>query len=192
VDYAVISSTSPVAQAIYMRAGMYAIGIGYRMSGPVAPLMTLPEPAGARKRIVDCEGWQDRIARLDEATFGAARTEDHAWYLSGEWTAPSDEEGFAIVRDGKLDGYGYVGETGFIAPIVAWEPAGQLPLLRMAADWLAERDIERADMFVISHNATLMDALLTRGWRIQSWTFLLASAPFGKFDRYHPAGGMML
>ena len=33
--FSVVSSTSPAAQALYMRSGMYAIGIGYRVTGPV-------------------------------------------------------------------------------------------------------------------------------------------------------------
>jgi hypothetical protein len=190
--YSVISSTSPVAQALYMRAGMFAIGIGYRMSGAVKPLCTLPEPDASRKRIVDCSGWQDQIAALDRSTFGAERRQDHEWYLSGEGTAPSQETAFALLRDGELEGYGYAGTQGYLAPIVASEPTAQLPLLRIGADWLAERNVERAEMMVISHNTVMMSALLERGWRIGGWTFLLASEPFGKFDRYHPAGGMLL
>lgn len=190
--YAVISSTSPVAQALYMRAGMFGIAIAYRMTGPLAPLASLPEPDASRKRVVDCAGWQDQIAALDLATFGAERRQDHAWYLTGEWTAPAEETAFALVRDGELEGYGYAGAHGYIAPVVAVEPAAQLPLVRMGADWLAERKVERGEMMVLSHNTTLMSALLERGWQIGGWTFLLASAPFGRFDRYHPAGGMLL
>ena len=29
-------------------------------------------------------------------------------------------------------------------------------------------------------------------WKIDHWTFLLASQPFGRFERYLPSGGMLL
>ncbi len=35
-------------------------------------------------------------------------------------------------------------------------------------------------------------AFLDAGWKIDRWTFLLASRAFGRFDRYLPSGGMLL
>jgi len=189
--FSVIASTSPVAHALYMRAGMFATAVAYRMSGPLEPLLGLPEHAGA-ERFVDCSAWQDKIAGLDRDVFGAERREDHAFYLSGEGV-PAEAASFGLSRDGELLGYAYAtAGDGFIAPLAARAPGDQLPLLRMAAGWLLERGTATGAMLVISHNRVIMEALLAAGWQCQRWTFLLTSGPFGKFDRYHPAGGTLL
>ncbi|MBI5288237.1 MAG: GNAT family N-acetyltransferase [Chloroflexi bacterium] len=190
--FSVVSSTSPVAQSLYMRAGMFAFAIGYRLTGSIESLLDLPEPDANKKTIVDCSGWQDRMADLDRATFGAERREDHAFYLDpASW--PLDEAAsFGLTRDGDFLGYGYALTSGFIAPIAAYEPADQLPLLKMCAGWLHDRGVTEGSIWVISHNQALLGALLSRGWKVGGWSFLKANRPFGKFDRYHPAGGILL
>jgi GNAT superfamily N-acetyltransferase len=190
--FSVVSTAQPVSQSLYMRHGMFAFGIGYRMNGDLDALRQLPEPDAVTKRITDCTDWQDRIAEMDRALFGAERRQDHAWYLAGGASSGA-EASFGLTRDGNLAAYGYAVEHGgFIAPLAAYEPADQLPILRMCAEWLLDRDVASGSIWVISHNATIMRALLAAGWRINGWSFLLASEPFGKFDRYHPAGGMLL
>jgi GNAT superfamily N-acetyltransferase len=189
--FSVIASSSRVAQALYMRAGMFATGIGYRMTGPLAPLTELPEADASKKRIVDCGGWQDRIAELDREVFGAERRQDHTLYLDPK-TVTTPKASFGLSRDGRLLAYGYaVAGEGYIAPLAAWEPEDQLPVLRMAAEWL-EAQQPNGDMLVLSHNHVLMRALLAAGWKSRGWVFFMTSAPFGKFDRYHPAGGALL
>src|SRR5437868_4301118 len=47
--FAVSSSTSRSAQALYMRHGMFANAINYDLSGPVEPLLRLPEPEANKK-----------------------------------------------------------------------------------------------------------------------------------------------
>jgi hypothetical protein len=192
--FSVVSSTSPVAQSLYMRSGMYSTGIGYRLSGPVEPLLRLPEPDANRKRVVDCSGWQDQIAKLDAQVFGAERRQDHDLYLrQGQGDFPGSS--FALTREGELLGYGYAQRHPWgvsIAPIAAYEPDDQLALLRMGAEWVLEQDLSEAGMYVLSLNHTLMRALLGAGWRVSTWTFLLTSEPFGQFDRYHPSGGLLL
>ncbi len=189
--FSVIASSSRVAHALYMRAGMFATGIGYRMTGPLAPLTELPDADASKKRIVDCSGWQDRIAELDREVFGAERRQDHAFYLDAE-SAGAPSASFGLSRDGRLLAYGYaVAGDGFIAPLAASEPQDQLPVLRMAAEWLSAQQ-ENGDVLVLSHNQTIMRALLAAGWKSRGWVFFMTSAPFGKFDRYHPAGGALL
>ncbi|HYM14398.1 MAG TPA: GNAT family N-acetyltransferase [Dehalococcoidia bacterium] len=190
--FSVVSSTSPAAQSLYMRSGMFATGIGYRVSGPVDALLVLPEPPVHKKRIVDCAGWQDRIAELDRAVYGAERRQDHAFFLAGEAVA-GDQTSFGLARDGEFLGYGYAAaDDGWIGPLAAHDPADQLSLLRMAADWLTDRDVETGNAWALSLNSTVLGALLGAGWRINGWSFLKTSAPFGQFDRYHPSGGILL
>lgn len=188
--FSVVSSTSPAAQSLYMRSGMYGVGIGYRMAGPVEPLLALPGPDGNQKTIVDCSGWLDRIDDLDRGVFGAARRQDHELYLRGDRIFAGAS--FGLTRDGEFAGYAYADESGWVGPLAAPTPEGQLPLLRLCAAWLRDREVGDGRTYVLSLNPTLMHALLAAGWRIGGWTFLLASGPFGKFDRYHPSGGLLL
>jgi len=190
--FSVVASSSRVAHALYMRAGMFATGIGYRMAGPLAPLLELPEPDASKERIVDCSGWQDRMGELDRIVFGAERRQEHAFYL-GEASWPEPKASFGLRRDGDLIAYGYApAEGGYIAPVAAYEPADQLPIFRMAAEWLIDQKVTHGDMLVFSHNRTIMDALITAGWKSRGWVFFMTSEPFGQFDRYHPAGGTLL
>lgn len=190
--FAVVSSTSPVAQSLYMRSGMFAFGIGYRIKGPLDALRDLPEPDGNKKIVVDCAGWQDRMAELDLETFGAERRQEHAFFLNRDEWPDEENASFALTRDGKMLGYGYASLPSFIAPVVTYEPEDQLPLFRMGAGWLLDHEATEGTVFTLSLNQVLAEALLSRGWRIDGWTFLKANRPFGKFDRYHPAGGILL
>jgi len=189
--YSVVSSTSPVAQSLYMRAGMFARAVGYRLSGPVAPLcdLTLPDSCTA-KRIVECDGWRERVDALDRAVFGAQRGADHDLYRT--WGGRVEAAAFALLREHEFAGYAYTEEGGWFGPMAAYEPEDQLPLLGLCARWLREHGVEDGEAWVVSHNATLMRALLGAGWRVSQWTFLKANVPFGQFDRYHPSGGLLL
>ncbi len=186
----VTASTSQAAHGLYMRQGMYAVGVGYRLSGPIGPLRSLPEPADHDKRVVGCGALQDAMAALDRDVWGAERRQEHALFLAGGFA--EQETSFALTSDGTLLGYGYAMDDGHIGPLAARAPETQLPLLRMAADWLMGRGVERGYCYCLSLNPTLMRAFLDAGWRIGGWSFFLASAPFGQFDRYLPSGGLLL
>jgi ribosomal protein S18 acetylase RimI-like enzyme len=189
--FSVVASPSPVAQSLYMRLGMYAIGLGYRLTGPIAPLLDLADADASKKRIVDCGGWQDKIAELDAEVFGAERRQDQALYISGWEGGEAGHGSFGIVRDGELLGYGHVDEYG-IQPLAARDPADQPALLKMGAEWLAGHDIADGRAWVTSLNHVVLGTLLRAGWKVENWTYFLASQPFGRFDRYHPSGGIML
>lgn len=186
----VTASTSQAAHGLYMRQAMYAVGVGYRLSGPVTPLRSLPDSAYNQECVADCRGWQDAMAALDREVWGAERRQEHALFLAGGFA--EQETSFALTSGSALLGYGYAMDDGHIGPLAARTPEMQLPLLRMAADWLAERGVERGYCYCLSLNPTLMRAFLDAGWRIGGWSFLLASEPFGQFDRYLPSGGLLL
>jgi len=187
----VVSSPSAAAHALYMRAGMFATGVLYRISGPVAALLALPEPDASRKAVVDCSGWQDRIADLDRVVWGAERPVDHAAYLRGAF-APEGGQSFALTRGADFLGYGYAAANGVVGPVAAYDAEDVLLLLRTAGEWLHGRDLEEAVLQIPSMNATALAPLLRSGWRLGRWTYLLTSAPFGQFDRYVAANGTML
>jgi GNAT superfamily N-acetyltransferase len=188
--FSVVSSTSPVAQSLYMRAGMFALGIGYRLRGSVEALLSLPEPEGNPKLVVDCGEWDDRIAALDRQVWGGARTDDHRLYRQDVWE--SEPYSFGLNRDGKLVGYGYAMADGHIGPFAAYQPDDVLALMRMAGEWLQEHHATEAYGYFLTTNPTAMRPLLNAGWKTSGWTFFLASEPFGRFDRYVPGGGLML
>ena len=187
--FAVVSSTSPVAQALYMRSGMFGIAICYRMRGPVTALTAL---APARDAVVQAtEGWPERLGDLDRHAYGGERTADHQLYLAKAW-GEQENLPFGLERGGRLVAYGYAMDDGHIGPFAAYEAADQLALLRVAGDWLASRGVEQANGFIPSCNPTVAGALLAGGWRIESWTFLKASERFGQLDCYLPGGGLLL
>jgi GNAT superfamily N-acetyltransferase len=187
--FSVVASTSHTAHALYMRAGMFADAIAYRMSGPLAPLAELP---AAGSVITGLDGFRDAVEDLDREVYGAERRQDHAHYAAAG-SRSGGGASFALVSNSVLRGYCYaVADGGFVAPMAAYDPADQIPLLREAAAWLVEHDVSTGNLFVLSQNRTVMNALLGAGWRSQRWSFLLTSAPFAKFDRYHPAGPALL
>jgi GNAT superfamily N-acetyltransferase len=186
--FSVVSSTSQVAQALYMRNGMFATGILYRLTGPVETLTALPGADANTKVVVDCHGWQDKIAELDREVWGAERREDHALYLSGGFNS----EAFALTRGSELVGYGYCADTGFIGPIAARRPEDQLALLRIAGEKLAAMGVTEVFGSFLSHNPTVAGALLRGGWKTSWWTFFKTSEAYGRFDRYVPSGGLLL
>jgi ribosomal protein S18 acetylase RimI-like enzyme len=188
--FSVVASTSPVAQALYMRAGMFALGIGYRVRGPVDALLALPPAAGTPKLVVDCEGWDDRIAELDRDVWGGARTDDHRLYRQDVWG--SESYSFAFNRDGQLAGYGYAMADGHIGPFAAREQGDVPALMRIAGEWLHERGAGEAYGYFLTTNPAALRPLLNAGWKTNGWTFFLATEPFGRFDRYVPGGGLLL
>jgi hypothetical protein len=103
-----------------------------------------------------------------------------------------ESQGFGLTIDGAFQGYGYVDDRGWIGPIAAHEPGTQLALLRVAAEQLQQRGVDEGAAWVLSLNPVMMRALLAAGWTFDRWTFFLSNEPFGRFDRYHPSGGLML
>lgn len=189
--FAVISSTSAAAQSLYMRGGMFARAVAYQLSGGAERLQALPPPGDDLKVAVDLKAWQDQLAALNAEVWGAERRQDHALFLDGALGLEASEA-FALTRGGDLLGYVYVSDTGRIGPMAAWDEADQLHLLRAAADWLVEHEVVEPFAFVLSTNATVAGALLGAGWKVNSWSFLKSSAPFGSMERYTPASGLML
>lgn len=188
--FSVVASTSPVAQALYMRAGMFALGIGYRVRGPIDALLAMPASAGNAKLVVDCSGWDDRMRDLDRIVWGGGRTDDHHLYQQDVWG--SEPYSFALNRDGELAGYGYAMADGHIGPFAAYEREDVLGLMRIAGEWLHERGVGEAFGYFLTTNPTALRPLLNAGWKTNGWTYYLSSEPVGRFDRYVPGGGLLL
>lgn len=184
--FAVSASSSRVAQALYMRQGMMTFGVTYDFSGPVDALCALPDAGDSIRELPE---HVPAIDALDERNLGVVRPQDHALYRAAD---PSDAPVvLALDRGRGVEAYAYVSSRG-VAPMSAERPEDQLLLLRAAGDWLAKHDASNVSIPAVSHNATVLPALLRAGWRINGQTYLMATEPFGRFDRHVPSGGLML
>ncbi|HXF50706.1 MAG TPA: GNAT family N-acetyltransferase [Dehalococcoidia bacterium] len=186
----VVASSSLAAHALYLRAGMYDRATLYPLLGPVQSLLTLPEPpSGARlKRPTLCDGWLHRLNALDRAVRGAARPEDHAFFLESpdsHCEALSDE-------GGDLLGYVYYWDGGHIGPAAATDPELLLDLLRVVASALDRSGVDAVTLLVPSLNTVALSALMERRFVIRRLDTLMSSGVWGALDRYLPSGGVLM
>lgn len=96
----------------------------------------------------------------------------------------ADRRGYLYRRDGRDAGFAFVGERG-IGPIAALDPADQPGMLSHVERISAEIGRTEVGFEVPMVNEVAMTHLLGRGFKMDSFfTFLLASRPFGRFDRF--------
>ncbi len=186
----VVASSSLAAHALYLRAGMYDRATLYPLLGPVRALLTLPEPPSqARvKRPTLCDGWLHRLNALDRAVRGAARPEDHAFFLE---SPDAHCEAFVDEAGGVL-GYVYYWDSGHIGPSAASEPELLLDLLRIAARGLDRSGVDVITLLVPSLNPVVLSVLLQRRFVIRRLDTLMTSGVWGALDRYLPSGGVLM
>lgn len=92
---------------------------------------------------------------------------------------------------GDLLGYVYFWPD-FIGPLVARTPPLQLLRAAAEAQVAAGSAGVRLHVHVPGPSLTVLKALLERGFRIDHVNLFMSSRPFGRFDRYLPAGGVLL
>jgi GNAT superfamily N-acetyltransferase len=157
----------------YLKAGLVArFPIRYfsRTAEPVMVETDLrPEPIDSLERVAE------DLQRLDRATIGHARLEDHAWLIG-------NREGFLFRRGREAVGYGYVGVHS--GPF-AWLEA------RDAAAILAHAESEASRLGIPLGvetpliNRAALDVFLARGYRTDDFTsVLMATGTFGAFENY--------
>ncbi|HXH83835.1 MAG TPA: GNAT family N-acetyltransferase [Candidatus Tectomicrobia bacterium] len=186
----VVASSSLAAHALYLRAGMYDRATLYPLQGPVRALLTLPEPPSqARvKRPTLCDGWLHRLNALDRTVRGAARPEDHAFFLE---SPDAHCEAFAD-EAGDLSGYVYYWDDGHIGPAAATEPELVPSLLRIAGSALDRSGVDAVTLLVPSLSTVALSALMERRFVIRRLNTLMSSAVWGALDRYLPSGGVLM
>lgn len=186
----VVASSSFAAHALYLRAGLYDRATLYTLQGPVRALLALPEPSAAARlqRAALFAAWVDRLSALDRAVRGAARPEDHAFFLDS-----LDTHGEALVsQSGDVVGYVYYWPHGHIGPMAATQPDFQLHLLRIAGQELSTSGVDMVRLHVPSLNETALSTLIGRRFVIRRLDTLMTSGVWGALDRYLPSGGVLM
>ena len=174
---AIIATTDLRAQSRYYRAGTTA-------QFPIVS-MEIAQPAEIRIATdaelarADPDDPADLAAlrAIDAAVLEFERGDEFGFLLA-------DREGWLLRRDGAAVGYAFVGKHGS-GPIATLDPADQLPLLALVESRAAALGAAPLTLEVPMVNGVAMRHLLDRGFRMDAFfTFLMASRPFGSFDRY--------
>lgn len=184
---AVCSSPELAAQALYARNGMIPRFPLFAIEGRAQALRVLPSP---RHKIVlpaASSKWIGRLGALDEYGWGRRRDADH------RFAHREIGLGCIAISAGAQELAGYVYYcAGQIGPLCARTPRVQLELLRAAGDAMGEGSSTKLRVWVPGINATVLVSLLEGGFRIAFSNLIMASRPFGRFDRYIPSGGTLL
>lgn len=183
--FAVLSSSYRAAQSIYLRAGMAARTPVYIVAGAAPALLSLAPPATSWEQPNACPEWLGRLRQLDHEIWAGPRDVDHEFWLT-------HAQCFALQSGQRMLGYLYVRNDGRVGPLAAAEPQLQLPLLRLAGQWLMDQSGDPPRLQVPGLNLAVLRPLLEAGFAIETQNVLMSSEPFGRFDRYIISGGVLL
>lgn len=169
----IISTLDDRAQVRYLKAGLagrFPIKYFSREAEPVEVESDLiPE------RMDPTPLMMEALAEIDRELIGHARPEDHLWLAD-------DRHGFVYKRQGRIVGYGYVGETS--GPFALLD-SDDFPSVLAHAENYADRKWERFGIEVPLINRRAIEHLLRRGYTMDSFTAIFMSdTDFGNFERY--------
>jgi GNAT superfamily N-acetyltransferase len=169
----IIATTDARAQARYLKAGVYARFPLYYFSKKPEPVTTSSSlkfhPMTVNDETIN------GLAQIDGQILGHRRDEDHRWLLG-------ERRGFLYQRNGRLVGYGYLGESN--GPFALMDDTDFPPILAHAESEAAENGHEFG-VEVPLINKAAVNYLLGRGFRMDSFfAFFMSDAPFGQFDHY--------
>jgi GNAT superfamily N-acetyltransferase len=172
---AIIATTDVRALRRYHAAGTFAQFPIAALEGP--PSSTASADVGLEASRAT-PGDIATLRRIEAGVLDFERGEaDFAWLLG-------DREGWLYRRDGRELGFAFVGERG-IGPIATLDPVDQVPILGHVEARGASLGRKEIGFEVPMVNEIAMRHLLERGYRLDPFfTFLLASRPFGRFDRF--------
>lgn len=171
---AIIATTDPRAQALYLKAGVYP-------RFPIYYFGRKPEPVRSPsditfKPIEASPSNIDILAGLDEKLFGHSRSLDHVWLLS-------DRSGYLYFRNGAPVGYGYVGIRS--GPFALLDPTDFPAVLAHAERCAAQSGREKFGLEVPMINESAVDYLLSRKFKMDDFmALMMTNKPFGKFENY--------
>lgn len=172
--YTVVASSTPAAQALYLRRSMFPVWMQQQWEGTVA---RTEEPPGITTLTPADDRW---VAALDRDARGIARPEDHAFFAA-------HGEGLALRRGEDPLGYIYVSPSGRIGPSAAWDAADQPALLRAALS----RVQGKIALHVPSTNWTMLQEVAKLGLHLTGANTFMSSRPMPTGSRYLPAGGAL-
>lgn len=170
----IIATTDMRAQVLYLKAGVYprfpiyyfgrqpeSVAVGTDLT--FVPLVISPERLAL-------------IGELDQAIIGFRRDIDRKWLAS-------DRKGFLYYRRDELVGYGYTGRRN--GPFALRNSDDYPAVLAHAEKQAVLAGRNEFGLEVPMVNKTVVDYLLGRGFRIDSFVALLMSnISFGRFEHY--------
>jgi predicted acetyltransferase len=175
---AIIATIDTRAQARYYRSGTAAR----------FPILSLIGPPGARTgggpadpTLEAVEATPDLIPQLlalERNAIEFDRGDEMRWLVD-------ERSGYLYRRAGRPMGFGFLAPRGGIGPVAADDPADVPSILDHLERRAAELGIEEITADVPGPNAAAIRHLLDRGLKFDTFiTLLMASRPFGSFDRY--------
>lgn len=172
---AIIATTDMRAQARYYRAGTVA---RFPMAGlEGTPGAAGPPPPPDLEIRPASEEDLATLVRIEREVLEFDRGDEFAWLLA-------KREGYLYLRDGIAVGFGFIARRG-AGPIAALHADDQVPILLHLEARAVALGRETLTLDVPMPNEVAMRHLLARGFRLDPFlTLLMASRPFGQFDRY--------
>ncbi|HEY7525310.1 MAG TPA: GNAT family N-acetyltransferase [Candidatus Limnocylindria bacterium] len=175
---AIIATIDPRAQASYYRSGTAAR----------FPILSLIGPPGARtggapldRALEALAATPDLLPQLLELERNAIefdRGEEMRWLVE-------ERNGYLYRRAGRSVGYGFLAPRGGIGPVAADDAADLPAILDHLERRAAELGIDEITADVPGPNEAAIRHLLSRGLKFDTFiTLLMASRPFGRFDRF--------
>jgi hypothetical protein len=176
---AIIATIDVRAQARYYRAGTAARFPILSIFGP--PRAAEDGDLCDLEAVPVTEAELPEVTALERAVLEFPRPADELrWLLSLR-------EGWLYRRSGRSVGFGFVGRPGpgGSGPVAALEPDDQRPILRHLEGRAAALGRDSLAWEIPSVNEVAVRHLLDRGLEIDPFiTLLMASRPFGQFDRF--------
>lgn len=173
---AIIATTDVRATARYLRSGTSIqfpiVGFTGQPVADASPRRLTPV------RIEAGSGSLETVAAIERAVLGYDRGAELRWILErreGHLYHDADDQPVA---------FAFIGAGG-IGPIAALEPEHQPDVLLHLEDRAARMGLDSLGFEVPGPNVIAMRHLLDRGFQVDPFlTLLMASRPFGRFDRY--------
>jgi GNAT superfamily N-acetyltransferase len=172
-----------VSTGLYLQNGLYPRQPLYRIAAPaqavaqnladagydVMPIAPWPEP----------DEWTGRI---DQELLGFRRDLHHRFLLGG-----FAARAVRIERAGRAAGYAYISAQGHVGPLAIAPDADAKAVVTTALCCALESGPSRVSMIVPGRADVVMQAVLALGFRIEEPYVLMASRPFGNWNRYLPS-----
>lgn len=186
----VYASLDPRAQALYLKFGMQPRGMFYLVRG--SPKRS-PQPRRAVQLVPVGEvGKTSRnmlsvAARFDRKFRGARRDADIRFV-----TRLPGARFFLVRARGKTMGYAVVGAKGRVGPACVVDPRYSAGLAWALKEAAREMGAENIAVVVPGVNSGALDAFFRAGLKTEFFGAWMAAKPFGAFESYMLAGGMLL
>ena len=176
-----LATFDPRAQARYVMAGMAPRWPIYRLDGDAAAVTRLEARAGleSRERRLPCD--PGAAEKLTAEVFGHGRADDLTHWRSDASAV------VAIERGGEVAAFAYRrGER--VGPAAGRDERALLQAVAAAAGAGGEGSVT---VRVPGACASLLEALVSSGFRIGELAVFLASRPFGRPELYLPSGPIL-